>query len=208
MAIRFQCGSCSQPIEVDDEWASKTVACPYCRKTITAPAESTIGDVSRIPIALPVAPGQTASAQMEPVQAPPVPYPDASLAYHPNRIALVALALACGEVVLLIAMQWVMASNRLEAEELMKTLTPATSFSQILEAQSEFFKSRGGVPRWMIAFSLLELTTGLNWIALVTCGIIGVRRTQHRASAIVALIISGLVPIFFCCGGFLLGGGS
>ena len=54
MAIRFQCGACSQPIEVDDEWALRAVACPYCRKTITAPSESTLGDLSRIPMASPL----------------------------------------------------------------------------------------------------------------------------------------------------------
>jgi len=64
------------------------------------------------------------------------------------------------------------------------------------------------VPRWLVSIWVLDLSAGLNWIALVTCGIIGVRRPQHRASAIVALIIAGLVPIFFCCGGLLLGGGS
>ena len=190
---------------MDDEWASRAVACPYCRKTITAPAESTIGDIAQIPMASPLATGQTALDGPELPQTPATSYPDVSSIGYPNRIALVALILACVEVALLIAMQVIWQTNRLEGEELMKALTPATNLSQMLEAQSEFFKSRGGVPRWMVAFVLLEVTAGLNWIALLVCGLIGVSRPQHRALAVAALAIAGLVPVFFCCGGLLLG---
>src|SRR5512138_3207750 len=41
MAIRFACPSCRQPIEVDDNWAGQSVACPYCRNVVTAPSSST-----------------------------------------------------------------------------------------------------------------------------------------------------------------------
>ena len=41
MSIQFLCPACSQPIEIDDEWSARPVACPYCRKTITAPESST-----------------------------------------------------------------------------------------------------------------------------------------------------------------------
>ncbi len=51
MAIRFLCASCAQPIEVDEEWALKPVACPYCRKTVTAPVESQIDDAVGVPMA-------------------------------------------------------------------------------------------------------------------------------------------------------------
>lgn len=52
MAIRFSCPSCQQPIEVDDNWGGQAVACPYCRRVVTAPRESTWppGDV---PVASP-----------------------------------------------------------------------------------------------------------------------------------------------------------
>jgi len=200
MAIRFQCSSCSQPIEVDDEWASKAVACPYCRTTITAPAESTIADLSEVPMASPLATGQTV-----PTQTPSSAYVEASLAHHPNRIAIVSFALACSEVLLLVAMQWIMASHRLEAEEFVNSMESATSLTKMVEAQSEFFKARGGIPRWMIAIMVLELMAGLNWVAMVVCGIIGVRRPNHRRLAMTALVVAGLVPIVFCCGGLFLG---
>lgn len=200
MAIRFQCSSCLQPIEVDDEWASKAVACPYCRTTITAPAESTIADLTEIPMASPLATGHTVPTQ------PPSPgYVQASSAQHPNRIAMIAFALACGEVLLLAVMQWIMASHRLEVEEFVTSMESATGLSEMVEAQSEFFKARGGIPRWLVAIVALEVMAGLNWAAIVVCGIIGVRRPNRRKLAITALVVAGLVPIVFCCGGLFLG---
>ena len=41
MPIQFCCTNCSQPIEVDDEHAGKTAACPYCRFMVTVPQQST-----------------------------------------------------------------------------------------------------------------------------------------------------------------------
>ena len=41
MSIQFRCPSCSQPIEVDDQIAGHEAQCPYCRRVITVPNEST-----------------------------------------------------------------------------------------------------------------------------------------------------------------------
>jgi hypothetical protein len=56
MAIRFSCPSCQQPIEVDDDWGGQSVACPYCRRVVSAPAQSSWppGDV---PVASPAQTG-------------------------------------------------------------------------------------------------------------------------------------------------------
>jgi len=62
MAIRFPCPSCEQPIEVDDDWGNQSVACPYCRRVVNAPAAST-WPPHDIPVA---APAQSAFA-------PPLP---------------------------------------------------------------------------------------------------------------------------------------
>lgn len=40
MAIRFNCPNCRQPIEVDDEIGGRSAACPYCRRVVNVPAES------------------------------------------------------------------------------------------------------------------------------------------------------------------------
>ena len=52
MPIRFACPSCQQPIEIDDQWAGQSVACPYCKRVVTAPTTST-WPVGEIPMASP-----------------------------------------------------------------------------------------------------------------------------------------------------------
>lgn len=56
MAIRFPCPSCRQPIEVDDQWGGQAVACPYCRRVVTAPTQ-TIWPPEDVPIASPARTG-------------------------------------------------------------------------------------------------------------------------------------------------------
>lgn len=41
MSIQFTCSQCGQPIEVDDEHAGKTAACPFCQHLVTVPPQST-----------------------------------------------------------------------------------------------------------------------------------------------------------------------
>jgi hypothetical protein len=41
MPIQFECSGCGQPIEVDDEHAGKSAACPYCQRVVTVPSAST-----------------------------------------------------------------------------------------------------------------------------------------------------------------------
>jgi len=42
MAIQFHCAGCNNPIEVDDDYAGRTAACPYCNKVVTVPQTSTL----------------------------------------------------------------------------------------------------------------------------------------------------------------------
>ena len=49
MAIQFHCPGCSQPIEVDDVYAGQTAACPYCRRVVTVPEQSSLEHTPRIP---------------------------------------------------------------------------------------------------------------------------------------------------------------
>ncbi len=48
MAIQFHCTGCSQPIEVDEEFAGRAAACPYCQRVVTVPATSTIEPQSAV----------------------------------------------------------------------------------------------------------------------------------------------------------------
>ncbi|GAF80953.1 unnamed protein product [marine sediment metagenome] len=196
MAIRFQCASCSQPIEVDDEWASKTVACPYCHKTVTAPAESTLGDVAQIPTALPLDTGPA-----DAVAAPPPPHPLASRDVSGNRIAVAALVLACGTVALLGAANLILAPHHEELNRLMESNSPDRTIGERMELQAEYFQEMGGVPGWMLAASVCLITAAMAWLASIVCAVIGMRRVRRRRLAVFALVIAALVPIFFCCGG-------
>ena len=201
MAIRFLCGSCSQPIEVDDEWVLKTVACPYCRKTVTAPPESTLEDPGQVPMASPLAVNVPAPAPA------PAPYHAVSSTNDRNRIALVALILACCSIGLLLVSQLILASHRLELEEFQEAMRGAKSLTESLEAQTAFFDSHPDALSWLIPAMILVIASGLTAVASVVCGVVGMRRPRRRRLAAAALAISGLIPIFFCCGGMIFGPG-
>lgn len=62
MAIRFACPSCGQPIEIDDEWAGQSVACPYCRRVVAAPRESS-WPPGNVPVAVPAGAVSSPSAR-------------------------------------------------------------------------------------------------------------------------------------------------
>lgn len=194
MAIRFQCGACAQPIEVDDEWATKLVACPYCRKTVTAPQASTLEDVETVPTATPVAPAGEVSAY------PPVP----EASQHPNRIAAVALVLACAAIVMLMASRIILAANAAEMQPLLEAIESAQGFNEVMAAQQKFYDAHGGPPAWLMGCSLLVIGSLLTALAGIVCGIIGLRHPRRRTMAGISLIVSAIIPIL-CCGGAFLG---
>ena len=73
MAIQFRCAGCSQPIEVDDEYAGQNATCPYCRHIIRVPAESSlnVGDIAPAqPPDGPLPPSLTEPSATEQWQAP------------------------------------------------------------------------------------------------------------------------------------------
>ena len=119
-----------------------------------------------------------------------------------------AFALACVVVVIVFAAQLVIAPHSLEIEELANSMSSAPSLSDRLDAQTEFFRVRGGVPLWLAVFLVLMVIGGLTWIASVVCALIAIRRPQRRRFAAAALVIAGLIPLFFCCGGLILGPGT
>ncbi len=193
MAIRFQCSSCSQPIEVDDDWASKVVACPYCRSTSTAPDESTVTDPSEIPTASPVAGGDAGRGF-------PFPSAERSMAPSNNVLAVVAFALAVGVLGLLAAGTMVMSRHSLELEQLDEELRRLESDSgSRWQAFNEFVNAQGGqVPKWMMASALLHLSAMACSVGAIICGILGLRHAHRRSLAVAALVICGSVMLFFC----------
>lgn len=76
MAIQFCCTQCGQPIEVDDEHAGRTAACPYCRHLVAVPHESTYeprAAVSARPLGPPSPPVMEATGPEQPHRVPVPP---------------------------------------------------------------------------------------------------------------------------------------
>jgi hypothetical protein len=186
MAIRFQCGACSQPIEIDDEWASRTVACPYCRNTITAPAESTLGDLDAVPSASPIGAG-----------AFPPPPPVSS-----NPFAVAAFALACLVLALMVSSYALASAHSLELEQFAKDIQEAQKQDGSSWGAMTRYAERhnGKIPPWFVAMGLMQMAAILTSLGSVICGIIGLRIAHRRGLAISALCISGGAFIFLCAG--------
>lgn len=177
MAIQFLCPSCKQPIEIDSVWAGKTVACPYCRGTVTAPETSTL-DPREIPIASPL------SSSAPRYAAPP----------STNPLALVAFGLMILMGLFYIACGFVAGAHRLELEELFKHIAsrgndPSAQFSAWLD----YANSRGEpIPTWLIALSMLSLAGMATCVASVICGIIALRHSARRGLALTSVIGGGM----------------
>jgi len=205
--IRFQCASCHQPIEIDDEWALKAVACPYCRKTVTAPATSTIGGDDEIPLAAPLAPAAATPA----TPAAPAGYPDYDAtdslgsmgdrhASAGNPIAVVALALMLSAIVCLLVVVVIAAEHPAELTALTQRVEKAGSAKQQFEAMMTFFDEQGGMPTWLIGFSLAQMGCLMLTLAALICALLGLRRPCKRGLAAVAATVSGALLLLLCSG--------
>ncbi len=192
MAIRFQCGSCNQPIEVDDPWGGRTVACPYCHSTVTAPSASTLDDLDDIPTASPVvAAGIDAG---DPVSVQP--------GESSNVVALVAIILAMVVIALIGLGTMIAAPHALEMEQIARELEKAEdSAGSATKAIIQYAQSRGGdLPTWMFMLGMIQMVTLATSVAAIVCGIIGLRHARRRRMAVAALAICGGVTIYFCAG--------
>lgn len=198
MAIRFQCPACAQPIEVDDEWASKAVACPYCRKTVTAPAESTFEhvDAASVPTASTLSPAGIGRGDVDDLIGSP---PRGRLAA--NRLATAALIIALISFVMLGVYVIIIMKHPGAMARLNEGFTNARSFTEKMEVYNEFLQEQGGVPGWLLTASLCVMAGALCWITAVVCGLIAARRAHHRRRALTALFLTGMMPVLFCCGG-------
>lgn len=195
MAIRFQCPSCSQPIEVDDELAQRLVACPYCRKTITAPAQSTLPDPERLPLASPLGSSMVPHGPPFPRQQSPLYTP----AESKNALAVVAFALACSLLGWFMLLGIIAGQHRIELEEMEKAMAEAGSLTEQWQVTMEFIEQRGGqMPAWLIVMGLGQLAAIATWIGASICGIIAMRRVARRGFATAALAICALAVFLIC----------
>jgi hypothetical protein len=154
MSIRFACPSCQQPLEIDDQWAGQSVACPYCNSVVVAPASSTWQAGQQIPVASP------ARAGMEPP--PPPRIPGTSIPAHGSSMAGWALAMSiCSAGFAAVGIfAWLMAV----AHAMTQRLGSNPTREQILQLQQEMLQS-GTMPTHPV--------TTLAMIIGVACGILG-----------------------------------
>ncbi|MDX2197536.1 MAG: hypothetical protein SF069_01035 [Phycisphaerae bacterium] len=118
MAIRFRCGQCSQPIEVDDPLAGKLARCPYCTAVVNVPTTSTLAE-EPIATARPLPPlpagGSSSPGNSSPGYSPPplpsgdprggqAPYPLPPVHPSPEQAALAARGVRSGNYALICAM--------------------------------------------------------------------------------------------------------
>ncbi len=189
MTVRFLCNNCQQPIEIDDEWASKQVACPFCRKTISAPAESTFVEAEQVPVASPVRP--TGGFADDPSST--------GVAVRPasNRLAVVAFALACCTMGMLaghIVFGIMYSTEILEFLNEIQSLEASSESS--FDAMLKYTNLHGGsLPSWILILGLLDVVLLASCFGSVVCGLMAIRRPAGRRLAWASLAICGVVPI-------------
>jgi DNA-directed RNA polymerase subunit RPC12/RpoP len=186
MPIQFRCSHCEQPIEVDDEHAGKTAACPYCRSTISVPAESNY-DPRRAVVARPLAP--QAPLPLSALAGPGMPDRTRALQWGRRALllALVALGLLIFEVVRL---------SIPVVQVVRRELDAGAPTSQAIEAaqkaQRETLKNPDvvsqGVSPGMTLLSFVALALGAHSLA----------RGGKNWRAITAVIISSLFVSCWC----------
>ena len=183
MAIQFQCFACSQPIEVDDEWASRSVTCPFCRTTVTAPQASTFVPPADAPMASPAEAGT------------PLPGEHVATAPGDNALAVWALALSVSALVLyFVASMWI---TNLSVRWLGELAGPGATPEEIRRGMMEQVQA-GNMPSWIMSACLLLFAVFSLWVAGIACGIMALRKPARRVWAVVALVLSGVLPLLFC----------
>jgi len=199
MAIRFQCAACSEPIEVDPEWAGQVVRCPYCQRTVTAPAESTLPSSEIIPVATAISGRKEFHVTPDSVGAigavpafPPSP--------PTNRAASAALILVFVAVGLLLLANQTHSNHRTEWQEFERVLSEAVSANgSTTSALLKYIESQGGsYPGWMVMWSVFTLGSMGAWIGSIIFGILGLFRPVRRGMAVTALVVAGMLVSLFC----------
>ncbi len=202
MAIQFPCASCGQPIEIDDEWGGKTVACPFCHNRINAPLESQLAEVEPVPTAAAVTPVvELPDPSVAPAHPAGVP--------GPNRLAVVAVIFAGLLLIGLITVNRITAAHREELEQVQNRALELTDEGAgvIVASQKawmEVYEDNGGVPpNWLMTMALVMALSGLVWLGALICGILALRKASYRHFAVATLAVCGISPVVFCCCGGL-----
>lgn len=183
MAIQFCCTQCGQPIEVDDEHAGRTAACPYCQHLVSVPHESTFEPHAAVSARAvgptPVPPG--ASDEQGPPHRVPVPPQRRRVAATFGLFALICTGLAVG----LVAVAMVIATGA-ALRHMTGGPTPTLSDAQMQQVQKELIETPAFLVTQLgglifatagLALGIVSLTQAArgNWRGLtsvVVCGLL------------------------------------
>jgi len=179
MPIQFLCPSCGQPIEIDDQWADKNVACPFCRNTVLAPADSNYEPPRVVPAAHGVA-AQTDASEGTRLQPP--------TRSGGNIVALWAFGCAALSLLAFAVFSSVVMSHAMEA---LGTEFTAQQFQKYLLDLVE----AGKPPRWLGAALLAVFLAAALWVAGLICAILALRMPKRRGFAYAAIGLLGVLPV-------------
>ncbi len=186
MAIQFNCPGCQQPVEVDDEWAGEHVACPFCQRVVTAPAESTI---TALQDDLP----PTARRLSSPGPGGMVATEATALPRF-NRLAAVGFGLSLAAIFLLIL-------SGILLQFIVDELGPSPSIQEQQEKMAELMGDPETAGRFMLGAGSLCLSF-VCWLAGVIISAIAAARKDlpGRRLALAGIACSVLCLLLFCSG--------
>jgi hypothetical protein len=191
MAIQFYCSGCGQAIEVDDEFANRPIACPFCHATVEAPATSQLDR----PAPATAAPLPTAAFPGAAPAAPGLygPGPGAAPG-RSNPAWLCTVGMLCGLGVPLVMVIWLLlVFNQPEVRNQIQALE-----SQRADVQAQSAALAEQAKKWTEEYPGASLMISLTLVALVIGGLATslaglIRARTRRWQAVIGLLICG------CC---------
>lgn len=215
MPIQFECPSCKQPIEVDDEIGGKAAACPYCQRVVTVPVQSTYVP-QQVAIARPLSPG---GGSEPPPHLPPLrDYPpsgelhpqsprigDLHVGPRPNAAALAAMsygnrALVCA----VFGIGFLVAMLAIALPIMMPMITQNPSSRPSQQAVADAIEHAGKAT----TLSLLQMGWALFSVLGLVFALVSLRQSRYKNwRGTAASIVCGLMLACGCFGVVLSAGG-
>jgi hypothetical protein len=214
MAIQFKCPACSEPIEIDEQYAGQQVVCPYCQGVVTAPPTSQPEVAALPPMSAasdrPPAPPSPTGAPYAP--APPEPtWTGAAAPLRSNPAGNWSLAAG--------VLAWILFAVYVGyAASVMLKLLPPEVFEQASSSQPTTEEMQEHLQKAMkrmasdpglateravvSTLSLASLGVGLLAIVLAVVGL--TRKSAKKGTSIAGLVVSA--PLLMCVALALLTG--
>lgn len=198
MAIQFRCPGCSQPIEVDDQYAEQNATCPYCQQVIVVPASSNL-DPTPAAAARPVADvgwreaaprgaypsGLSDSCSTESLHVGPALTYREQIARTYGNYALICTgmmtALFFGMIIYMLSIAWPMLQVDPDSQ-------PVTDFQRAEKLYADH-PALIAAPLGMLFFGIVGLALGITSVK---------HSTRGNWRGILAIVVCGLFVVSFC----------